>query len=754
VNLAPVAVADVYSTDEDNTLIVPAASGVLANDYDPLDDNLTAVLLKLPLNATLTLNTDGSFIYDPYDDFNGSDWFSYKANDGLLDSGETSVTITVNAVNDAPVLGDIPDQTVVQGTSFSVIDLNAWVTHADGDQVSWSYSDNVTLSVIIANGIANVTYPDYWLGKETITFTASDGELSDSDNVTFSVIAFVQPPDFTNENSTTFTVGQFGSFAMTVSGNPKPTFHLVGSIPAGVLFDGIGGLLSGIPENGTGGIYALTLTADNGASSDSTQNFTLTVNESPEITSHPSDQTVIAGKTARFTASASGYPALTVHWELLVPGGNWADVLGANAESFEFTTHAGDSGKVFRAVFSNDIGSPAISRSAALTVNYPLPDNKPPIVVAGSDATLNEGDTFRWTGSFSDADSNFWIGAVDYGDGSGLQSLPLLADKTYVLSHVYTENGVYLVTVTVTDDLNAAGSVRLQLTVNNVAPSVKVGADASVDLGKTFSSSGSFTDPGSDTWTAIVDYGDGSGSQALTLTSKTFLLSHFYLAIGSYIVNVIVRDDDGGEAGVRLVVNVRNPSASSETSRPTSIPLNLQSDLVITQTGNAASDGSGETFIYELHIDNSGTDTATGVEVIITLADMVSLVSSTCEGWALSQTGQILSFTRMTSLPLGEAPPITIRVTAAAVNTSLFQAIIKGDQIDTNQTNNTVSGTIIKSQPPVISDTPVFVPTLNSSPTQVSVNWWPIISIAIIAVVLFWFILFALRMRHKKLEKK
>ena len=55
------------------------------------------------------------------------------------------------------------------------------------------------------------------------------------------------------------------------------------------------------------------------------------------------------------------------------------------------------------------------------------------------------------------------------------------------------------------------------------------------------SSSGSFTDPGADTWTATVDYGDGSGVQALTLTDKTFNLSHTYADNGSYTVTVTCR---------------------------------------------------------------------------------------------------------------------------------------------------------------------------------------------------------------------
>ena len=63
----------------------------------------------------------------------------------------------------------------------------------------------------------------------------------------------------------------------------------------------------------------------------------------------------------------------------------------------------------------------------------------------------------------------------------------------------------------------------------------------SVNEGATFTSSGSFTDPGADTWTATVDYGDGSGDQPLSLgPDKTFTLSHVYADNGRYTVTVTV----------------------------------------------------------------------------------------------------------------------------------------------------------------------------------------------------------------------
>ena len=85
----------------------PAMHGVLGNDTDPDSVDLTAILASGPANAAaFTLNADGTFTYTPNADFAGIDTFTYRANDGANDSNVATVTITVNPINDAPVLAD------------------------------------------------------------------------------------------------------------------------------------------------------------------------------------------------------------------------------------------------------------------------------------------------------------------------------------------------------------------------------------------------------------------------------------------------------------------------------------------------------------------------------------------------------------------------------------------------------------------------------------------------------------------------
>jgi uncharacterized repeat protein (TIGR01451 family) len=95
-NVAPVSVNDGY-TFVGNSPFTAAQPGVLANDSDANNDDLTAVLSAGPLTGTLSLNANGSFTYTAPALFSGPITFTYRASDGLLFSAPALVTITINA---------------------------------------------------------------------------------------------------------------------------------------------------------------------------------------------------------------------------------------------------------------------------------------------------------------------------------------------------------------------------------------------------------------------------------------------------------------------------------------------------------------------------------------------------------------------------------------------------------------------------------------------------------------------------------
>ena len=84
------------------------------------------------------------------------------------------------------------------------------------------------------------------------------------------------------------------------------------------------------------------------------------------------------------------------------------------------------------------------------------------------------------------------------------------------------------------------------MTIANVAPTVGSFAGATLIRGERYAASGSFSDPGADSWTATVNYGDGSGTQSLALAGTDFSLAHTYETSGTFTVTVMVQDDESG----------------------------------------------------------------------------------------------------------------------------------------------------------------------------------------------------------------
>jgi len=94
----------------------------------------------------------------------------------------------------------------------------------------------------------------------------------------------------------------------------------------------------------------------------------------PSVETQPINQSVHVGQTASFIASASGSPTPTVQWQISTDGGStYTAVPGATLPTYSFTASRSQNGDLFRAVFSNGVGSPATTNPATLTVNKATP---------------------------------------------------------------------------------------------------------------------------------------------------------------------------------------------------------------------------------------------------------------------------------------------------------------------------------------------------------------------------------------------
>ncbi|MBP6355252.1 MAG: tandem-95 repeat protein, partial [Nitrosomonas sp.] len=96
-NNLPVGLNDSYTLLQDSIFSVEAP-GLLINDSDADDNELSITPMNGPENGTLVMNSDGSFIYTPNKDFVGVDSFTYVVHDGYGNSSPVTVMLTVNPV--------------------------------------------------------------------------------------------------------------------------------------------------------------------------------------------------------------------------------------------------------------------------------------------------------------------------------------------------------------------------------------------------------------------------------------------------------------------------------------------------------------------------------------------------------------------------------------------------------------------------------------------------------------------------------
>ncbi len=181
------------------------------------------------------------------------------------------------------------------------------------------------------------------------------------------------------------------------------------------------------------------------------------------------------------------------------------------------------------------------------------PSNASPVVTAGGDTGGDEGATVQVTATFTDADiADTHTGTINWGDASlpeGGTVTEAGGAGTVDGSHVYADNGVYTVTITVNDGRGGIASDSRPITVVNVDPVADAGGPYLGVEGSSVSFIGGATDPGNDTFTFEWDFGDGNTGSGATA-------SHAYAADGDFTVRLTVTDDDGGSGLATATVTV------------------------------------------------------------------------------------------------------------------------------------------------------------------------------------------------------
>ncbi|PYQ35731.1 MAG: hypothetical protein DMF57_02140, partial [Acidobacteria bacterium] len=191
---------------------------------------------------------------------------------------------------------------------------------------------------------------------------------------------------------------------------------------------------------------------------------TLTVDDTLTISTQPTDQTVCTPNSATFTAAASG-PA-TVQWQVS-NGGPFTDIPGETSTTLTFTPVLADSGKQYRAVFTNACGS-ATTNTATLTVHAP-----PAVTTQPTNQTVCNGATATFTAAASGTPAPTVQWQVS--SGGPFSDIPGATSTTLTFTATSADNGKQYRAV-FTNSCSTATTNAATLTVPTVAISPAAGA--------------------------------------------------------------------------------------------------------------------------------------------------------------------------------------------------------------------------------------------------------------------------------------
>jgi autotransporter-associated beta strand protein/VCBS repeat-containing protein len=278
VNDAPVAFAQSVSTAEDSA----KAIALTASDVD--SGSVTYSIVTPPANGTLS-GTAPNLTYTPAANYNGADSFTFKANDGSLDSATASVTITVTSVNDAPVA--FGQSVTTAEDAAKAITLSA--TDVDGGGLAYSIVSQPTNGTL--SGTApNLTYSPTanYNGADSFTFKANDGTIdSAAATVTITVTAVNDAPVFTvnpiiatdGVEGTAYTGQTLSGRATDADAGDTITYSKV-SGPAWLAV-ATNGALSGTPTLGSAGLNSFVVRATDSTSATADAGLQITVTALP-----------------------------------------------------------------------------------------------------------------------------------------------------------------------------------------------------------------------------------------------------------------------------------------------------------------------------------------------------------------------------------------------------------------------------------------------------------------------------------------
>ena len=574
-------------TNLENTALPVTLTG-----SDPQNYPLTYSIVTQPSHGTLS-GTAPNLVYHPATNYFGKDAFTFEANDGVKNSASATISITIEAVDEPPLVSAGTNQLIILPNN--TVTLNGTVAYSEFpntvDMVIWSR----------VSGPGTVTFSDASNTTTTATFStngvyvlqlyASDSYLSASNSLKVTVDA---PPVVNAGPETTNTFP--GS--ITLQGTATDD-----GLPYGILNEnwsevsGPGTVIFANPSAtnsmatfSTNGIYVLRLTANDGAATNYSD-VTVIENMPPSVYTGTNFLTAGLEATLNGTVTDDGLPGGYLAVE-------WVQSAGPGTATFSDPTSTNTAATVNQAgvyVFTLSATDGAATNSSEVAVTFDLP----PVVNAGAEQTVNLGTVVTLSGVVTDAFLPYntldTVWSEVSGPGVAVFAEPTLTNTTVI----FDQPGVYDLRLTADDGfVTNTGDVTIQV---HSAPVVSAGSNQVGAVGAPMALAGNFIDDGL-AGVATVQWTQVSGPVAATIADPTAINTAVTCSQdGIYVFALTVTDGLTNGSAQVTIVSVAPPGVTVATP---SLLINWPAHQV-TLNGTVTADG----------LPSGGTLTATWSQV-------------------------------------------------------------------------------------------------------------------------------------------
>ncbi|WP_209369620.1 tandem-95 repeat protein [Priestia megaterium] len=458
VNDAPVVPDYAFVINEDTSL----NSRVVATDVD--GNPLTYGLLTGPANGTVVVNPDGSYSYTPNENYNGVDSFSVVVSDGQGGTAISTITITIQPVNDPPVGPVVVTLVTNEDTSISN-QITAF--DPDGEVLTYALQDPPTNGVAVVNGDGTFTYTpnENYTGNDTFTVLISDP--SGAFIVTNVLVTVIPVNDAPVVPDYAFVINEDTSLnsrvvATDVDGNPL-TYGLLTGPANGTVVVNPDGSYSYTPNENYNGVDSFSVVVSDGQGGTAISTITITIQP---VNDPPVGPVVVTLVTNEDTSISNQITAFDPDGEVLTyalqdPPTNGVAVVNGDG-TFTYTPNENYTGNDTFTVLISDPSGAFIVTNVLVTV---IPVNDAPVVPDYA-FVINEDTSLNSRVVATDVDGNPLTYGLLTGPANG--TVVVNPDGSYSYTPNENYNGVDSFSVVVSDGQGGTAISTITITIQPV----------------------------------------------------------------------------------------------------------------------------------------------------------------------------------------------------------------------------------------------------------------------------------------------